>query len=616
MSLLCRRIVLDGAGQISFRVQKLQDPADARDGRLRHHDLSAVCFHSTGRGVQVVDNDRTFKTDHRLRRGIEFARLDGAERGKQLAGSIGNLAEVGHGAAVALKLPAENTAVEFSRPLEIIGVNRKVRKLTGHSRAPQESLEHSAGRGSNTARFPNPYSPLDVQIHHFQGVFFDKFAALLDVFAHERRENGLGRDGVLQAHFQQRARLGVHRGGPELLRVHFGQTFETRDGEIFLGVFQNIIQHGKRILLHDLVAIVGHREGRLVAFPDRLVEGAQALVVWRRCQRPVDAALAAVGQYQLVQAVLLIKRELGLEIQFGLLDRFHQLLQFLLVGEIGFLVEVAFGQQLDKFRIAQTATELRENLFQLLNVQKKLREVPAFQRFPGLALDDMLFGCALHQFAGKFALVADVTVHLAALDPVERRLGDVDVLLLDQFAHVAKKERQQQSANVAAVHVRVGHQDDFVIPQLACVEIVLADAGAKRRDDTADFLVAEHLVVAGLFDVQDLALERQDGLVAAVAPAFGRAAGGLSLDDEQLAARRIPFLAVGELPRQAAGVERRFAARQLARLARRFAGAGGVNALADDFSCDRGVLVEIFSELFFDQRFDHTLDIAIELALV
>src|ERR1700733_175812 len=197
MSLLCRRIVLDGAGQISFRVQKLKDPADARDGRLRHDDLSAVCFDSTGRSVQVVDNDRTLKTDDGLRRGIEFARLDGTERGKQLARPIGNLAEVRHGAAVALKLPAKNAAVEFSGPLEIIGVNREVRKLTGHSRASQESLEHSAARGPDTAPLRNPYYPLDVQVHDFQSVFFDKFAALLDVFAHERRENGLGRDGVL-----------------------------------------------------------------------------------------------------------------------------------------------------------------------------------------------------------------------------------------------------------------------------------------------------------------------------------------------------------------------------------------------------------------------------------
>ncbi len=177
---------------------------------------------------------------------------------------------------------------------------------------------------------------------------------------------------------------------------------------------------------------------------------------------------------------------------------------------------------------------------------------PPSSDFAGLALHDVLFGGALHQLARKFALVADVAVHFAALHAIERRLGDVDVLLFDQLAHVAEEESEQQRANVAAVHVRVGHENDFVVAELGGVEIVLADAGAERRDDAANFLVAEHLVVARFFDVENLALERQDGLVAAVAPALGRAAGRFALDDEQLAARGIALLAIGEFSRQAA----------------------------------------------------------------
>src|SRR5208282_2428956 len=192
----------------------------------------------------------------------------------------------------------------------------------------------------------------------------------------------------------------------------------------------------------------------------------------------------------------------------------------------------------------QAAPELRRDLVVFLNIQQELREIAAFERLAGLALDDVLLGGALHQLAGEFALVADVAVHLAALDAVERRLSDVDVLLFDQLAHVAEEKSEQQRADVAAVHVRVGHEDHFVVAELRSVEIVLADAGAERRDDGADFLVAEHLVVAGLFDVEDLALERQDRLVAAVAPALGRAAGGLALDDEKLAAGGVAFLAV------------------------------------------------------------------------
>ena len=53
------------------------------------------------------------------------------------------------------------------------------------------------------------------------------------------------------------------------------------------------------------------------------------------------------------------------------------------------------------------------------------------------------------------------------LDLVERRLGDVDVAALDELAHLAVEEGEQQGADVGAVHVRVGHQDDAVVAQLS-----------------------------------------------------------------------------------------------------------------------------------------------------
>ena len=72
---------------------------------------------------------------------------------------------------------------------------------------------------------------------------------------------------------------------------------------------------------------------------------------------------------------------------------------------------------------------------------------------------------------------------------------------IDQLFHVAEEKSEQQGANVAAVHVGVGHQNNFVIAQFGGVKIVLADAGAESGDDCADFFVAEHFVVAGFFDV-------------------------------------------------------------------------------------------------------------------
>ncbi len=174
------------------------------------------------------------------------------------------------------------------------------------------------------------------------------------------------------------------------------------------------------------------------------------------------------------------------------------------------------------------------------------------QRDAFLALDDVVFGGALHQLAGEVALVADVFLALPALHAVERRLRDVNVIALDELLHVPEEKRQEQRADVRTVDVRIGHENNLVIAQFSRVEIVLADAGAKRGNDGANFLVPQHFVVARLFDVEDFSLEREDRLILAVASLLRRAAGRFALDHEQLAPRRIALLAIGKFSRQAA----------------------------------------------------------------
>ena len=96
----------------------------------------------------------------------------------------------------------------------------------------------------------------------------------------------------------------------------------------------------------------------------------------------------------------------------------------------------------------------------------------------------------------------------AALDLVERRLGDEDMAALDQFPHLAEEKGEQQSADMRAVHVRIGHDDDLVVAQLVGVEVLAADAGAERRDQRADFLARQHLVEARALDIEDFPAQR------------------------------------------------------------------------------------------------------------
>ena len=99
---------------------------------------------------------------------------------------------------------------------------------------------------------------------------------------------------------------------------------------------------------------------------------------------------------------------------------------------------------------------------------------------------------------------------------------------------------------------------------------------AERRDHGLDLVVREHAVEPRLLDVDELAADGQDRLVRAVAALLGGAACRVALDDEDLGARGVALLAVGELARQAGAVERALAAGELARLAGGLARAHGL----------------------------------------
>ena len=105
-------------------------------------------------------------------------------------------------------------------------------------------------------------------------------------------------------------------------------------------------------------------------------------------------------------------------------------------------------------------------------------------------------------------------------DLEERRPGDVDVPRLDQLAHLPEEERQQQRADVLAVDVGVGEDDDLAVADLATSSVLpMSMPMAAMR--LADLVVVEQLFEAGLLDVEHLAAQGQDGLVHAIAAALG-----------------------------------------------------------------------------------------------
>ena len=204
-------------------------------------------------------------------------------------------------------------------------------------------------------------------------------------------------------------------------------------------------------------------------------------------------------------------------------------------------------------------------------------------------------------------LVLQIRMRLAARDFVERRLRDVDVALFDELRHLPVEERQQQRADVRAVDVGVGHDDDLVIAKLVELEFVAPDAGTQRRDDVRHLLGRQHLVGARPLDVQNFAADRQHGLKLALAALLGRTAGRVALDDEKLGLRSIAILAFGKTARQTQTIERTLAPRQITRLARRLARKRRLDDLADDDLGFFRMLFEPGAELIADRRLDDRL---------
>ena len=69
----------------------------------------------------------------------------------------------------------------------------------------------------------------DVEVGHAQRVVLDELAPRLHVVAHERREDLVGADRILDLHLQQDALGRVHRRLPELLGVHLAQPLVALD---------------------------------------------------------------------------------------------------------------------------------------------------------------------------------------------------------------------------------------------------------------------------------------------------------------------------------------------------------------------------------------------------
>ena len=187
-------------------------------------------------------------------------------------------------------------------------------------------------------------------------------------------------------------------------------------------------------------------------------------------------------------------------------------------------------------------------------------------------------------------------------DAEQRRLGDVDVAALHELEHLAVEEREEQRADVRAIDVGIGHDDDAAVAALGEV-LIFADADADGGDHAADFFVGENFVFARFVGVDDFAAQGEDRLILAHPATLGRAAGRITFDEVQFALVDVAAGAIAELAGQAAAGEGAFAiADQFFLLAGGDAGLGREQAFVDDRLRDLGILFEELAEVLADSR--------------
>src|SRR5690554_827710 len=192
--------------------------------------------------------------------------------------------------------------------------------------------------------------------------------------------------------------------------------------------------------------------------------------------------------------------------------------------------------------------------------------------------------------------ILQVLFLFAALDLVQGRHGNEHMATLDDFTHLPEQEGEQQGTNVGAVYVGVRHDNDGVVTQFVRVEFFPADTATEGGNQRAHFGRRQHLVETGFLYVQDLTLQRQDGLGFPVTTLLGTATRRITLHYEQFRQGRIFFLAVGQLTGQARDVQGAFTASHVPRLAGGFPRPGRFNHLVDDQLGLVGLFLQVFGK--------------------
>src|SRR6266545_2342308 len=453
---------------------------------------------------------------------------------------------------------------------------------------------------------------LDVEVDHVEGVPFDELAPRLHGVAHEDGEDLVGAHRVIHGHPEQRARLRIHGGFPELLGVHLAQSLVALERHpVLREVHHHLDEPIERVRDH-LFAIAVHHRARALVESGNLPVALEELRVVRRLEevgaeggglRPQhldERGVAVVPAHELRRPSLDLARHLAhggrdLAVPYPALGAPELLAQEPIEDGARHAPPRELGEE--RAELQRPLERFEKSL--LLERLRLARDLD------GRALDPLGEQEFLH-----LALAHQIPLRLALLDLEERRLRDKEPPCLDDRHHVPEKERQEQGPDVRAVHVGVRHQDHLVVAQLRDVEFLGSDARAQRGDQQSNFLMRQDLVVARLLRVDDLAAQWKHRLDFPVASLLGRAPRRIALHEEDLAKLGVPLGAVGQLRRQALVVPPALPG-ELACFAGRLAGLRGAHALVRDLARGGRILLEGLGEAIVDDLLHEPLNLGI-----
>ena len=169
--------------------------------------------------------------------------------------------------------------------------------------------------------------------------------------------------------------------------------------------------------------------------------------------------------------------------------------------------------------------------------------------------------------------------------------------LLDQLRHEPVKESQHQCINMGTVHVGIRHDNDLVITEFGNIEIIM-DAGAEGSDHCFDLFIGVDPVFPGLFHIQDLSAQGQDGLGRSAACGFGTAARGISLYQENFTVLGILIGTVRQLAGKTHGIQDRFPSGHFPGLPGRFPGPLGHQGFINNGPGNGRILFQKIFQLF------------------